>query len=58
MTLIGAGIQMVPELMNIAIIENFRELNRKKLYAALRDNVMENVVLLSGDVHLGQIYHA
>ena len=49
---------MVPELMNIAIIENFRELNRKKLYAALRDNAMENVVLLSGDVHLGQIYHA
>jgi len=53
MTLIGAGIQIVPERFNCVIVENFRELNRKKLFEALKANSMENVVLLSGDVHLG-----
>ena len=58
MTVIGAGIQMVPERLNVPFIENFREVNRLQLYKALKTNEMENVVLISGDVHLGQIYHA
>ena len=58
MTLIGAGIQMVPERLSLPFVENFRWKNREKLFATLRANEADNVVLLSGDVHLGQIYKA
>ena len=47
---------MVPERWAPPFVENFRWKNREKLYATLRANQAENVVLLSGDVHLGQIY--
>ena len=58
MILIGAGIQMIPERIYIPPVENFREKNRERLYETLRNNYVENAVLLSGDVHLGQFYEA
>ena len=44
---------MVPERFFIPIVENFRWTNRERLYDTLRINEAENIVLLSGDVHLG-----
>ena len=57
LTLIGAGIQILPERTRFPV-ENFRWINRMKLFEALKKNEMENVVLLSGDVHMGQLYEA
>jgi len=49
---------MVPERLLLPFIENFHWKNRERLFSSLRANEAENVVLLSGDVHLGQIYEA
>lgn len=53
MTVIGAGIQMLVERLGIKAIENFRWKNKERLLEALARNKMENVVLISGDIHLG-----
>lgn len=58
LTVIGAGLQMLTEMINIPLLENFRWKNRERLFRLLRENRMENVVLLSGDVHIGQVYKA
>ena len=44
---------MIPERVYLPPVENFRWVNREKLFRALKVNQAENVVLLSGDVHLG-----
>lgn len=57
-TLIGAGVQMIVDRPFAPPIEGFYEYNKHRLFDALRNNKMENVLLLSGDIHLGQIYEA
>ena len=59
MTVIGAGIQILAERLSfVKPVENFRWKNRDKFFEALARNKMENVVLISGDIHLGQLYEA
>lgn len=45
----------MPEKL-IDSVETFRYKSRKRLYDTLRDNHMEGVVFLSGDVHMTQVY--
>jgi len=53
--LIGAGIQIIPERANIPV-EVFKWKNKKRLFDLLKKNQKDSVVLLTGDVHLGQMY--
>ena len=55
LTLIGAGMQMTTERALLPTFENFHWVNRERLYKTLRLNEMNNVALLSGDVHFGEI---
>ena len=59
MTFIGAGINILPERLYLPMVdENFRWKNRERLFRILRENQAENVTLISGDVHFGQLYKA
>ena len=51
MTILGAGIQINSERSQLPTCESFRWPNRERLYQALRANQVENVVMISGDVH-------
>ena len=55
-TFVLAGVQMVRDysLMD----EGFEWPNKVKLFEAIRENQVSNVVLLSGDVHFANIYHS
>ena len=53
MTLIGAGMQIMPERIFLPFVENFHWVNRERIYKTLRLNEMSNVAFISGDVHLG-----
>ena len=55
LTVIGAGIQMIPDRHRMPI-ESFGWKNKKRLFKMLKEHEMERVVLLSGDVHFGAIY--
>ena len=49
-TIIGAGVQMIPDRR---IIESFKWKNKERLFAILKKHEMSNVILISGDVHMG-----
>jgi alkaline phosphatase D len=55
LTIIGAGIQIIPERANIPI-EVMKWKNKKVLFDLLKKNQKDSVILLSGDVHFGQMY--
>ena len=42
----------------VPFLESFCYENRKHLYDTLKSNKMENVIFLSGDVHLGHLYES
>jgi alkaline phosphatase D len=56
LTLIGAGIQILPDRVSKLPVEQFKTANKLKLLSLLKKHQMSNVVLLSGDVHLAQFY--
>ena len=49
---------MINELLYVPPVENFRWINRERLYSILKVNQVSNAVFLSGDVHHGQLYEA
>lgn len=49
-TIIGAGVQMLPDRR---MVESFKWKNKQKLFGLLKRHRMSNVVLISGDVHMG-----
>ena len=46
---------MIPDKY-LDAVEIFKWPSRKRLYDILKDNQMEGVVFLSGDVHMTQVY--
>lgn len=55
MTLIGAGVQI---LTDRRVIESFTWRNKERLFRIFRELKVQNVVLLSGDVHMAQLYES
>ena len=52
-TLICAGIQILPDRF---VIESFNWPNKERLFSLLKKHKVENLLLVSGDVHLAQTY--
>ena len=53
LTMIGGGVQIIPERGMPAMLEDFKSVNRLRLFKILKENKMESVVFISGDVHSG-----
>ena len=56
LTIIGGGVQMIPERGMPLMLEDFKRVNRMRMFELLKKNKMDNVVFISGDVHSGQIF--
>ena len=54
LTIIGSGVQIIPERGLPYIVEDMKGVNRMRLFKLLKENEMENVVFISGDVHMAQ----
>ena len=56
MTLIGSGIQIIPDRARPKFVESFGTANKLRLLDALRRSKLDRVILLTGDVHLAHLY--
>lgn len=56
LTVIGAGIQMLPYKPKFMYVETFEWPNKSRIYELLKKHEVSNAVFISGDVHMGQIY--
>jgi phosphodiesterase/alkaline phosphatase D-like protein len=55
-TLIGSGIQIIPDRARPKFVESFGTANKLRLLDALRRSKLDRVILLTGDVHLAHLY--
>ena len=54
--MIGGGVQFIPERGMPVALEDFKGVNRMRLFNLLKENKSESVVFISGDVHSAQTF--